>query len=313
MEDRRSEINEFMEKLDYVSEARSCVLGIEARLLRDNDYGDSFMREVNEYMDNPENIRARLETLKQMAAEHGENEYSLDLVFVIHCFIILHGRYRAAGISEEIFWATADDTRCKLNECIEYKNIAGIFVAWWYDWWFSMKRFALGRFQYEYGPVYNGPDIQLPCGYTVKTGTPYVNFHIPSSGVPLTDDVRLDSYRRAEEFYRDKFGNGPVLLGVSTWLYYEKHRQFLPEGSNILRFMSDAFIYRSDDGKGFSCAWRVFGKYSVLPPEEWPENTGLRRAYKNWVLAGGTGGEGRGFILMDGGKNVTHIPGYFDK
>lgn len=313
MKDVRPLVKDFMERLNYVPEARTCVMGVETRLLRDEEYGNAFESAVNDYMSRPENIRAKLEELKAMAQEHSENEYTLDLVFVIHCFLILHERYQAAGIPEEIFWATADDTRCKLNECIEYKNVAGIFVAWWYDWWFSMKRFALGRFQYEYGVPYKGDELVLPCGYVVKPGTEYVNFHIPSSGIPLTDEVRLDSYRRAEEFYKDKFGGGPVLLGVNTWLYYGEHPKFLPAGSNILKFMSDAFIYRSDDGKGFSCAWRVYGPYANLPPEEWPENTGLRRAYKQWVLNGGTGGEGRGFIVMHNGVIVTHIKDYFVK
>jgi len=312
MKDLNTEIKLFMDTLGYPSEAKTCVLGIEKRMQKDEAYGASIETLVDEYMANPENIRARLETVKEIAATYGENEYSLDLVFVIRCFLILHERYRAAGIPEEIFWSTADDTRCKLLECIECKNVPGIFVAWWYDWWFSMRRFALGRFQYEYGPVYKGEDLTLPCGYTIKTGTPYVNFHIPSSGIPLTDAVRLDSYRRAEEFYKDKFEDGPVILGVSTWLYYEEHRNFLPASSNILKFMSDAYIYSSDEGKGFGCAWRVFGKYAALPAEEWPENSGLRRAYKAHVLAGGNSGEGRGFIIMDKGVNVTHIPGYFD-
>ena len=37
-------------------------------------------------------------------------------------------------------------------------------------------------------------DFTTSCGHEIKSGDKYVNFHIPSSGVSLTDEIRFDSY-----------------------------------------------------------------------------------------------------------------------
>lgn len=50
-----------------------------------------------------------------------------------------------------------------------------------------------------------------------------------------------------------------------SWLLYEGHREFLPENSNILRFMDDFDIIRSADKEKFGDGWRVFGNTATDP------------------------------------------------
>ena len=168
-----------------------------------------------------------------------------------------------------------------------------------------MTRFALGRFQY----VLRYSDRETftsPSGFVVNKGDPYLEFHIPSSGIPLTDEVRNDSYRRAWEFFKDQFGDKPVYLSTSSWLIYPAHKLFLSEKSNIRKFIDDFDICFANPKDNFGDRWRLYGRYADLPVEEWPEDTSMRRDFKKWILSGNKTGNAWGLILMENGENVTH-------
>ncbi len=126
------------------------------------------------------------------------------------------GRYAEAGIGEDIFYNTCDDLRCKLGECIECEGVPGTFVASWYNGILAMEIFGLGRFEYELWE-HDEEDYIAPCGKALRYGDPEINFHIPSSGVPITDEARLDSYKRAYEFYKDKLVGGVAFFRCNSW------------------------------------------------------------------------------------------------
>lgn len=85
-----------------------------------------------------------------------------------------------------------------------------------------------------------------------------------------------------------------------SWLLYEGHREFLPGNSNILRFMDDFDIIRSADKEKFGDGWRVFGKYSNGPVDDLPEDTSIRRAFKQRLQQGKPTGYGYGVFFFDG-------------
>ena len=163
----------------------------------------------------------------------------------------------------------------------------------------------LGRFEYIL-ETYQGDGVYFPNGYILRKGDKYVGFHIPSSGVPLTDEVRLDSYRQAEKFFKQYFPDGPVILSTDSWIIFPAQYRFLPEKSNLRRFMDDFYIATMREQE-FKDAWRLFGASSQLPVEQWEEKTSMQRAYKKWVLDGHMTGRARGFIIMENGENVTHM------
>ena len=233
----------------------------------------------------------------------GINENAADLLLILASLPYLHDRYGAAGIPDEVFYASMDDIRCKVNECIECTGKAGTFVAGWYDGFFNMTRFAYGRFQYE-PVVYDGEDIALSCGASLRKGGYFINFHIPSNGVPLTDEVRLGSYRLAYPHYASLFGGGPVIFGCDSWLLYPAHRDFLPRHSNVLRFMDDFEVIKGRDEAVFGDKWRVFGRYSDLPASQLPRDTSLRAAYADRLASGLPTGEGFGVFAFDGEKII---------
>lgn len=305
-------VKEACETLAFPPEAVTCFLGLEQNLSENAVFAEALEEQVSRFCCGSTcALGDLLPTVEALAAEHGENPYTLDFIYILHCAYHTRIRYREAGLSEKLFWDGMDDLRCKLLECMSCKNVPGTFVASWYEGFLRLGRFTLGRFQYEPSGMYHGDDLKLSCGLTVKEGMRYLNFHIPSTGQPLTDAVRLDSYRQAYAYFREWSGSDVVLLHTGSWLLYPEHRRILPPHSNILRFMDDFEIYASSESERFGNAWRIFGAYADLPPSEWPEDTSIRRAYKAHILGGGKSGHGSGFIVMHNGENVTHRPGYF--
>ena len=161
-----------------------------------------------------------------------------------------------------------------------------------------MTRFGLGRFQFEETGF--DADYYEKCGVVLKRGDKVYNFHIPSAG-PLTDEKRIDSYKQAYQFFGGKDGE-PMAFVCGSWLLYDGHREFLPENSNILRFMDDFDIIRNQEREKFSDGWRVFGRYSDGPVDDLPEDTSIRRAFKQRLQQGKPTGYGYGVILFDGEK-----------
>lgn len=295
----------FMERYSYPEIAVKEFTRLEKRLDDEKEFGDRFDALLNDYMyPETDGLRAALDGVMALGEEYGENEFTIEFVFILNCMPILKERYDKAGIPEKIFWDSADDLRCKLLECIKCKEVPGTFVAGWNDGFIKMTRFAYGRFQYELSEFNFDFDFITSCGKRVSRGDTLVNFHIPSSGIPLTDEVRLASYKEAYEHYKHLFPDGKVVFCCGSWLLYPRHKEFLPENSNILKFMSDFEMVSWADKEGFSNDWRVFDKYAGLPYDQLPRDTSLRRAYADWLVKTGKAGDGYGVIVFDGEKII---------
>jgi len=66
--------------------------------------------------------------------------------------------------------------------------------------------------------------------------------------------------------------------------------------------MDDFDIVNAQDEEHFSNAWRIYGAAGGKSPEHWPTDTGLQRAYTQWIRSGGKTGRGLGILLFDGEK-----------
>ncbi len=289
----------------YPHEARELFLAVGKRLEEEPEHGARFEKHLNAYMnEETEDLGDALTGMDVLAELMELSPYTVHFMLIMKCAELLKARYDAAGIEESVFWKGCDDLRCKLLECIECKGVPGTFVAGWNDGFLKMRRFAYGRFQYEVNEFNYFFDFLCSCGRRMVKGDTYINFHIPSSGIPLTDEVRLASYKEAYEHYKHMFPDGRVVFGCNSWLLYPRHREFLPKESNILRFLNDFEIVCWEQKHHFGDAWRVFGRYSDLAPEELPRDTKLRRAYADWLQAGNPSGSGFGFFVFDGEKIV---------
>lgn len=298
-------IKTLMEKSKFNEESILAVTAIEDRLDTDKAFSEKFDKVVYDYMFNDVSMDKSLAAIGKISSEFGENVFTLNLVFLLNNTQELLNRYRNEGISEEIYWDTVEDIRCKMLECMECEGVPGIFVPSWYNGFFKMTRFALGRFQYEVSKFEHEGGYTTKSGHFLEDGSDIINFHIPSSGVSLVDEIRFDSYKRAFDFYKHLFGGDKIVMCCNSWLLYPEQEKFLPENSNILRFMRDFEIVRFKEKDDFGDAWRIFGKHADLPPEKLPRDTTLRRAYADWILAGNNTGAGYGVIVFDGEKIIT--------
>lgn len=250
-------------------------------------------------------IRRFLEKLSPIAQNYSVNENILQFVFLLLSAETLYKRYTKQRIPDEIFYDTIRDLKYKFDECVDCKGYYGTFVPHWFEGFYRLERFALGRFQYEHTDT--DREIVTPNGIRIKKGTKVLFLHIPSGGAPLTDEVRLDSYKQAYEFYKDSsfVKNGRIVFVCHSWLLYKEHYKFLPENSNILRFMNDFYIYDQYISDIKEDLWRIYGKYENSPLSELPEDTSLKRAYKQWLLDGNSVGGGVGVIVFDGERIIN--------
>lgn len=299
-------IQQFMAEYNYPAEAVDAFTKVLTRLDEEAAFRTDFIEATKDYTV-PEplcRLGEALDKLTPVAEKYGINEYTLHFVFLLTLTEKLKEVYIERGLSLTVYHDTMDDLRCKLIECIKCEEVPGTFVGGWFDGFFRMARFAYGRFQYEIAPIDLNFEYTAKCGKVLKKGDPAIGFHIPSSGIPLTDEVRLDSYKKAYEAYKHLFPDGLVVFRCGSWLLYPKHREFLPEKSNILRFMDDFETVCWEEKKGFPNGWRVFDKYSDLPYNELPRDTSLRRAYADWLESGHNGGDAYCVIIFDGEKIV---------
>ena len=299
--------NEEIENLlgsGYAQTVADGIRSLAALLDSDKALGADFDRVFDLYAVKKEiGIEEAERMLTNVAKEHGVNENGLHLMLVIHGLPCIHEAFRKKGLSDGVFYETMDDIRCKVNECVECRGTVGTFVLGWYGRFFDGTCFAFGRFQYEEAE-FGFDDFTLSCGRVVKKGDRIINMHIPSRGIPLTDEIRLDSYRKAYRYFKKLFDDGIVIFCCSSWLLYQKHLEFLPENMNIRKFVKDFECVYSEETDDFHDRWRVFGRYASLPDEELPRDTALRKAYAQWLCSGHKTGYGFGLFAFDGERIV---------
>lgn len=296
-----------MEKLNFPEEAKKVFAALEKRLDDESDFGDRLDELNARYLcrENEKQLDCKQlhREIEELADEKGLSPYTLDLLFLLNCTQSLFERYKEESVSEIIYWDTMMDLKYKLDECKELEDVYGVMCWSWYREFFIMQRFAIGRFQYQMSQT--SADYTTKSGYIIKAGTPSLDIHIPSSGIPLTDEVRFDSYKKAHKYFKDYFKTDESIFECSSWLLYPRHKEFLPPESNILKFDDDFELISSEEKEGFSSGWRVFGRYSDLPYDQLPTDTTLRKVYAQWLIEKGVSGGGRGVIVFDGEKIIN--------
>ena len=246
------------------------------------------------------------EKLHSFADKTGENYYSCWMLLLLIASEEAKKKYDKRGVTDEVFYDTFSDLRCKVIECKNVKGVWGTFVAGWYGLFFTCRIIKFGRFEYEDGEFemmnpYELGDIKI------TNGTPIKGIHIPSSGEPFDMEARLKSYKMAYDFYTKETGLDKLYCDCGSWLLFPDYRNVFPEGGCARDFMEDFDIIRRRPEEDFGDDWRVFGAAAdnKIPVEDYPEDTRMRRAFKKYILEGGEFGEGVGIIVFDGEKLLT--------
>lgn len=294
------------EKLGFPKEAVELFEEIAQKIEKSKSFSKRFDATLEKYMTpKAHDFGGMCDDMKKLAFCFRVKEYSLTIVWLIVASERVLELYKEKGIDEKIYWDSMMDLKYKFKECVDCKEVYGTFVGHWYTGFYELNRFALGRFQFENSTFGVKDEFVTSAGVTIKKGDKTVGFHIPSSGVPLTDDIRLDAYKKAYEFFKDqRREDGLLIFECGSWLLYEGNREILPEKSNTIKFLNDFEIIESKPKDKFTDAWRVFGKYGYKSAKYWPEDSSMRKAFKTHVLNGGKTGSGHGVIVFDGEKIV---------
>ncbi|NCB92632.1 MAG: hypothetical protein EOM40_08715 [Clostridia bacterium] len=223
------------------------------------------------------------------------SEYTLEFLVLLGCWKILEQRYQEKGMPMEIFTASLKDMHYKLMECKEVYGVYGTFVGHWFSGFFDMTRFALGRLQFEL-QTYPYDKEYTSRGHTVRKGDMVINMHIPSSG-PLLPKEAEDAFAQAAEFYKDKFGGGPVVYVMHSWILDVDMVRIIPEG-NMKSFARRFDIIEDCKRDVFEDGWRIFGKEWTKKPEELPRRTKLQKAIADYLQQGGRLGDGYGIFVL---------------
>ena len=289
---------EMMNRLGFPTAATERLTALAKSVADDSGAADAFASAEMRYMSGSIGLDAALEETADAAERLGEEHpFAAHMLFLLSCAEELWAGYCEKGVSEEIFLRTMDDFNCKLRECMEVKGEVGTFVPGWYDGFFKMTRFGLGRLQFERRPAPEELDGYTEKGLTLHTGDTVINIHIPSSG-PLTEESRRDAYRRAYDFFADERRDGKLAIVCSSWLLYHPYRKVFGEGSNVVGFQDDFTRIIQSDADSFKDAWRVFGADAEKAPEELPRRTRMQRAFVDWIKNGGGAGHGTGVFVM---------------
>lgn len=292
-----------MEKTNFPIEAREELLRCAERVMR-GGYETEFEDLLELYHRNDFRAGDTQPTLDCLARKAGISAYSLWLLVLMEWALRVKPEYERRGVSEEIIWDTFSDLKYKVLECQEIHGVWGNFVAFWYHVLFEGRVVKLGRLEFE-SEEYPLEEPFVFGDIVVKKGDPVKSVHIPSSGEAFDRAARLDAYRRAYAFFKPELGDRPLVCICDSWLLYPAYRSLLTPTSNIRDFMDDFRLLHSRDEEVFSDAWRLYGRNYQKNPAELPEDTSMRRAFKQHLLKGGKTGAGFGIMLFDGEKILT--------
>ena len=282
-----SRITNMMTLIEFPEDAVAFFEEVFSKIESDNDLFTELDELKSFYFENftCEELTARLTALSEKAGYH---KFTIDMLFFLYCCETLREMYLKNGYSEELFIHTMKDLKYKLKECRNTEGVMGTKTFQWYDGFFKLERFALGRLQYERLPMdFDYRDV-------LKKGDECLNIHIPSSG-PLYPEEVQESFRLAYEFFGPTYGD-KAMIRCSTWMLYPPTAELLPEGSNLRSFYEqfDVVIERAPADWHM---WRIFGV--EVQPDEYkslPQNTSLQRIFYKYLNEGNRMGVGYGVV-----------------
>lgn len=219
-------------------------------------------------------------------------------------------RYEKAGISDEIFFDTMTDIKIWIDDCRENLNSIGLNELNWIMWHMNMSIFKIGRLQYQKMICYT-PKSYTKNGTTIKLGDKIWNVHIPR-GEKLTTEACEESFKMAQEFIRKHFPQYPDnKFMCNSWLLYPDNKNFMPSGSNILKFPELWEVVSIHECPEQAYRWlysvrysnkkllknkKKHGHYGFL--ESLPQNTQMQKNGVEYIKNGGTLGDGLGLKIL---------------
>lgn len=218
-------------------------------------------------------------------------------------------RYKEKNIPEEIFWDTMTDIKIWIDDHRTRTDEDGLFELHWIMHHMNLSIFKIGRLQYQkfiwyFKTTYN------KNGVKIGLGDKFINMHIPR-GAKLDYDECVKSLEMAKEFFATYFPEFPNnKYACHSWLLYPGNKNFMPEGSNILKFASLYDIIEENEDPESAYLWlygqkfknaeliknrKETGNYGHI--DQLPQKSSLQKSTIDFIKNGGIFGEALGVII----------------
>lgn len=228
---------------------------------------------------------------------------ALHRYFYVYVFLaaLPHVRafHRRQEIPDDVSWLTLADLGRNMAVHRRLYGTGGLDVADWLMLHFRGAIYALGRLQFERTTLDDRVIQALDeAGLPYGPGTPALSVHIPDFYGPLSPHACDKSFARAREFFARHFAEESYEVGVCySWLLDDQLTEYLPEGSNIIRFQRRFHpAYRPEDDDEDIMRF-VFGRIGSSL-DDLPQRTVLERAIVDHRNAGRHWRGGAGWLRL---------------
>lgn len=287
----RVQLCEFFRECEYSSEDSEYLLSAYDKIMNNTEARGLLERSLaiyaEDYHCNYNEIWANADKIANIVYL---NEYTAELLTYICLTPQLKKYYIANNISLDIYKTTVMDLKYKLEECKLVYGIKGTFVVEWYPGFFELRRFGMGRLQFQ---IRKMPQDYEKDGKKISAGANVIEVHIPRSGEPLTEEACMASYLAAKEFFKDQVADDPCPFVCNTFLLYPENESFVPKHTNTYRFMKSYDVFRVEVDRARKNLWRLFDTQEQNV-DKLPADTSMRRAFVDHLKKGGKIGWGYG-------------------
>ena len=265
-------------------------------------FGDGCDSFAKAYMRDGKDFNEARAEMRELAPEI--NVYTADMIFILECTGYAYEDYLKKGIGQDVFYNSMCDITYKARECMTYKGVFGTFVPEWFKGFLEVRRFGLGRLQYDLWE--HREDTVMIGDFKVEKGYKTLACHIPSSG-PLTHEAVVDSFKRAYDFFQDRQKDGILLIECFSWLLFPEYREIFKEcAKNTYSFAQNFEFYDTYYHEKFFDCWRVFNvDINDCVIDDLPEDTRLQKGFKKYLKENNKFGGARGCVLFDGENIIT--------
>ena len=188
--------------------------------------------------------------------------------------------YKKRGISEDIFYLTMSDFAVTARQNVDKGGVYGITQhpeRPWLRLHLDSKLYRLGRLQFELAESERDVEVN---GKSLKQGEPCINVHI-ARYVPLDENECENSYALARDFFKKYYGIETCFFFCHSWLLHPWLSDVLSKTSSIMRFQNKFEILETEEDTDDVISYVFMNKCDKI--EDYPENSSLQRALKNYL------------------------------
>jgi GNAT-like C-terminal domain/N-acyltransferase N-terminal domain len=203
-----------------------------------------------------------------------------------------------AGVTEQVAWASLHDVARHAAIHRRVHRLTGLEADWWVVLSLRGELVELGRLQFhrfvlgrggESPPWYARADAAAH-GEGFRIGDECIGVHIPEGG-PLAPELVDASLETAGRFFATHFVSGKRRVATCrSWLLDPQLADYLPEGSNIVRFQRRFTLVpgaEKGDGDVVGFVFRAAGDGGLYDLDALPQRTTLERAVVRHLRDGG--------------------------